>query len=204
MASDQLYNSKINEQPSINLDSNEYLSSYRAEPEPDKNYNLKINTIVYPVDQKKRTYKEAAPKVNNLKMLTDEKRSGLGLAGQNILCSLSITNSQYSDASCKNKSFKPRKQKENNISRYNKSNKVRTEQNSLPSADPSSERESSIDHNTDKESFSGFTHRGNHKMERPNLKDHIFDRMTQQDLMANSQQIEQIEDSHRPSKDLNS
>jgi hypothetical protein len=51
---------------------------------------------------------------------------GFSLAGQNILSNLSVTNSQHSSIDSKN-GYRPKKHKENNIPRYNKSNKVRTE-----------------------------------------------------------------------------
>lgn len=64
-------------------------------------------------------------------------RRGLAIAGQNILCDLSITNSQYSSSSSKNSTFRPRKQKENKLYPSAKG-KVRTEEVSQPSIGPSS------------------------------------------------------------------
>jgi hypothetical protein len=77
----------------------------------NKNFPLKVNTIVGQLESRKRTIKEVNPKANNLKIVTDDKRTGLALAAQNILCNLSVTNSQYSSNSSKNASFKPKKHK---------------------------------------------------------------------------------------------
>ena len=75
-------------------------------------------------------------------MNSDNLRTGFSLAGQNILSNLSVTNSQHSSIESKN-TYRPKKHKENNLPRYNKSGKVRTEvmsQKSGPSNELSSER----------------------------------------------------------------
>lgn len=51
------------------------------------------------------------PKVNNLRINNQDKRTGLSLAGQNVLSNLSVTNSQYSESSIKNGNIRPKKQK---------------------------------------------------------------------------------------------
>jgi hypothetical protein len=77
----------------------------------ESNFTLKLNTIVGQVDSRKRNTRELNSKANNLKIVVGDKRTGLALAAQNILCNLSITNSQYSSSSSKNASFKPKKHK---------------------------------------------------------------------------------------------
>ena len=104
-----------------------------VEPEPlakdsEGQGGIKINTLVGNASRHEKS--------NHLELYI--ARRALAIAGQNILCDLSITNSQYSSNSSKNSTFRPRKQKENKL--YPAKGKVRTEEVSQPSIGPSSER----------------------------------------------------------------
>lgn len=58
---------------------------------------VKITMLIAEMENiRKRTMKDGVVKANNIKITVPEIRSGLGMAGQNILNNYSITNSQYS------------------------------------------------------------------------------------------------------------
>ena len=114
------------------------------------------------LDNERRKQREPSVKSKANNIGISPAMRGFSLAGQNILSNLSVTNSQHSSIDSKN-AHRPKKHKENNIPRYNKcNNKVRTEtfsQMSGPSNELSSERESSLERVTDKDSCSNFSHR---------------------------------------------
>ena len=98
--------------------------SIYIEPQSNRQHsNINITSIIGSLDQERRK-KEPIIKANHLRIDAGCIRSGFGLAGQNILSNLSSCQSQHSSVDSKYTSYKPKRQKENNLPRT-KNNKVR-------------------------------------------------------------------------------
>ncbi len=69
----------------------------KKEAREETAYPLKINTIIGQIDIRK-SGKESSIKASIIKIDNNNHKRGLALAGENILCNLSVTNSHYSSS----------------------------------------------------------------------------------------------------------